>query len=97
MIVSCSPSQESELQHLGAVVRQERSLLNTFPFTEAQEIQSSARFDQRLADIMDTFYTFSIPREVKQSDDVRTDFDTVAASPERCIEKVLNNSLRTND
>jgi len=80
VIVSCSRSQESELQHLGAVVfpgdagvqelaRQERSLLNTFPFTQAQELQSSAR-------------------DVKQSDDVRTDFDTVAASPERCIEKV---------
>jgi len=78
VIASCSLSQESELQHLGAVVfpgdawvqelRQERSLLNTFPFTEAQDIQSSAR-------------------EVKQAHDVRTDFDTVAASP-RCIDKV---------
>ena len=56
VIVSCSLSQESELHHPGAVVlqgdggvqqlvstRQERSLLNTFPFTQAQEIQSTAR------------------------------------------------------
>ena len=81
MLVSCSFSQqdnnilnkESELQHLGAVVftgdsRQERSLLNTFPFTEAK-LESS-------------------PREVKQRDDVGVDFNSVAASPERCIDKI---------
>jgi hypothetical protein len=81
VIVSCSLSQESELHHPGAVVlqgdggvqqlvstRQERSLLNTFPFTQAQEIQSTAR-------------------ELKEVDEVRTDFNAVAAS-ERCIDKV---------
>ena len=34
-------------------------------------------------------YLLSISREVKQAEDVRTDFDTVAASP-RCIDKVLD-------
>jgi len=46
MTVSCSSSghKESEFQHLGAVVfqgdgfRQQRSLINTFPFTEIDEI-----------------------------------------------------------
>ena len=81
MFVSCSFSlqdepilnKESELQQLGAVIftgdrRQERSLLNTFPFTEA-ELDSS-------------------PREVKQKEDVGVDFNSVAASPERCIDKI---------
>ena len=70
MIVSCSGVQESEFQHLGAVIidpavtqqRQERSLLNTFPFTEAELV--------------------SPPREVRQRDEVSVDFNSVASSGE---------------
>ena len=42
VIDSCSAL--SEFQHLGAVdtLRQERSLLNTFPFTQAQLLESSS-------------------------------------------------------
>ena len=104
VIVSCSLSQESELHHLGAVVfpgaggqelirRQERSLINTFPFTQAQDIQSSPRYGAN-GEKSRWLYLLSISREVKQAEDVRTDFDTVAASP-RCIDKVFDDISAT--
>ena len=48
MTASCSP--ESEWQHLGAVVtRQERSLVNTFPFTQVETSRAARQGENEVA------------------------------------------------
>ena len=49
-LMTASCSKESEWQHLGAVVtRQERSLLNTFPFTQVDTKRTSKQGQQEVS------------------------------------------------